>query len=113
MEFKSQNKKYQEAVEELVVIFSNIYEKLNPIIAKNEKEILEYISQASLPKKQRLIKNLQTKILYSPSEIVEVRNCAVEILNILITDSKTIRKFADIIIKFGIMIKDGTLNLYG
>jgi len=112
MEFKAQNKKYQEAVEELTVIFGNIYDKLNSIIAKNEKEILEYISQASLPKKQRLIKNLQTKILYSPSEIVEVRNCAVEILNVLITDSKTIRKFADIIIKFGIMIKDGTLNLY-
>lgn len=113
MEFKTQNKKYQEAVEELTVIFSNIYEKLNPIISKNEKEILEYISEASLPKKQRLVKNLQTKVTYCPSEIVEVRNCAVEILNVLITDSKTIKKFVNIIIKFGKMLKEGTLNLYG
>jgi len=112
MEFKTQNKKYQESVEELTVIFSNIYDKLDTIIAKNEKEILEYISEASLPKKQRLIKNLQTKIIYCPSEIVEVRNCAVEILNILITDSKTIQKFINIIIKFGKMLKEGTLNLY-
>ncbi|ORX55434.1 hypothetical protein BCR36DRAFT_581450 [Piromyces finnis] len=112
MEFKTQNKKYQETVEELSIVFSNIYDKLNPIIAKNEEEILKFIAEASLPRKQRLIKNLQTKIIYSPSEIVEVRNCAVEILNILITDSKTIKKFIDIIIKFGKMLKDGTLNLY-
>jgi len=112
MEFKTQNKKYQESVEELTVVFSNIYDKLDPIIAKNEKEILEYIAEASLPKKQRLIKNLQTKIIYCPSEIVEVRNCAVEILNVLITDSKTIQKFVNIIIKFGKMLKEGTLNLY-
>jgi len=112
MEFKTQNKKYQESVEELSVVFSNIYDKLNPIIAKNEKELLEYIAEASLPKKQRLIKNLQTKIIYCPSEIVEVRNCAVEILNVLITDSKTIQKFVNIIIMFGKLLKDGSLNLY-
>jgi len=112
MEFKTENKKYQEAVEELTVIFNNIYEKLSPVVSKNEKEILEYISEASLPKKQRLIKNLQTKIIYCPSEIVEIRNCAVEILNVLITDSKTIQKFVNIIIKFGRMLKEGTLNLY-
>jgi len=112
MEFKTENKKYQESVEELTVIFSNIYDKLNPILAKNEKEILEYINEASLPKKQRLVKNLQTKIIYCPSEIVEIRNCAVEILNVLITDSKTIKKFVNIIIKFGKMLKEGTLNLY-
>ncbi|ORX82920.1 hypothetical protein BCR32DRAFT_292311 [Anaeromyces robustus] len=112
MEFKTKNKKYQESVEELAVIFSNIYDKLNPILAKNEKEILEYIGEASLPKKQRLVKNLQTKIIYCPSEIVEIRNCAVEILNVLITDSKTIKKFVNIIIKFGKMLKEGTLNLY-
>jgi len=112
MEFKTQNKKYQESVEELTVVFSNIYDKLNPIISKNEKEILEYIAEASLPKKQRLVKNLQTKLIYCPSEIVEVRNCAVEILNVLITDSKTIQKFINIIIKFGKMLKEGTLNIY-
>jgi len=112
MEFKTQNKKYQDSVEELSVVFSNIYDKLNPIIAKNENELLEYIGDASLPKKQRLVKNLQTKIIYCPSEIVEVRNCAVEILNVLITDSKTIKKFVNIIIKFGKMLKEGSLNLY-
>jgi len=112
MEFKTENKKYQESIEELTVVFSNIYDKLNSILAKNEKEILEYIDEASLPKKQRLVKNLQTKLIYCPSEIVEIRNCAVEILNVLITDSKTIKKFVNIIIKFGKMLKDGTLNLY-
>jgi len=113
MEFKTQNRNYQKAIEELTIIFSNIYDKLNPIIGKNEKEILEYISDASLPKRQRLIKNLQNKVLCTSSEIVQVRSSAIEILNILLTDSKTIRKFVKIIIKFGKMLKEGTLNLYG